>query len=302
MLPDLPVFHDRSHVKIWPALFDPRCAATKTHYALSTYIWTALQHISLKFRLTRGRTHRCSPNSLTIPHLPSSTHVQASPRYSPGAQQRLFGLSKPAAVVVASASRLSGIEMAPPDPILGVSEAFKASTSPNKLNLGVGAYRTEELQPLVLEVVKKVSNWHSTAGRPRLALHAVGRTCRPCRPQSLGVEHLAAIMSWLWSACSSGDNLLAARHSMCTWWLDAGWLHRKQRLNCCLLLQAEQKMLAAAYNKEYLPIEGLDAFRQATVKLLLGSDSAAIKEGRVAVLQVQHRLHVLSVATLQALG
>lgn len=46
--------------------------------------------------------------------------------------------------------------MAPPDPILGVSEAFKASKSPNKLNLGVGAYRTEDLQPLVLEVVKKV--------------------------------------------------------------------------------------------------------------------------------------------------
>lgn len=46
--------------------------------------------------------------------------------------------------------------MAPPDPILGVSEAFRKSTDTNKLNLGVGAYRTEELQPMVLEVVKKV--------------------------------------------------------------------------------------------------------------------------------------------------
>jgi aspartate aminotransferase len=53
-----------------------------------------------------------------------------------------------------------------------------------------------------------------------------------------------------------------------------------------LALQAEQKMLAAGYNKEYLPIEGLDVFRQATVQLLLGSNSAAVKEGRVAVLQV----------------
>lgn len=69
--------------------------------------------------------------------------------------QRVSGV-RPA--VVCSASRLSGVEMAPPDPILGVSEAFKASKSPNKLNLGVGAYRTEELQPLVLEVVKKVSS------------------------------------------------------------------------------------------------------------------------------------------------
>jgi aspartate aminotransferase len=37
-------------------------------------------------------------------------------------------------------------------------------------------------------------------------------------------------------------------------------------------------MLAAGYNKEYLPIEGLDAFRKATVDLLLGADHPAIKE------------------------
>jgi hypothetical protein len=47
------------------------------------------------------------------------------------------------------------------DPILGVSEAFKRSTDPNKLNLGVGAYRTEDLQPYVLEVVKKGERWWS---------------------------------------------------------------------------------------------------------------------------------------------
>lgn len=47
--------------------------------------------------------------------------------------------------------------MAPPDPILGVSEAFKADNDERKLNLGVGAYRTEELHPYVLNVVKKVA-------------------------------------------------------------------------------------------------------------------------------------------------
>ncbi|XP_031481322.1 aspartate aminotransferase, chloroplastic [Nymphaea colorata] len=55
-------------------------------------------------------------------------------------------------------SRFEGVTMAPPDPILGVSEAFKADTSDAKLNLGVGAYRTEELQPYVLDVVKKTEN------------------------------------------------------------------------------------------------------------------------------------------------
>lgn len=92
--------------------------------------------------------------------------------------------------------------MAPPDPILGVSEAFKADDSPDKLNLGVGAYRTDDLQPYVLEVVKK----------------------------------------------------------------------------------AERSMIDKGENKEYLPIQGLDAFRKATVELLLG-DSAAVSEGRVACLQ-----------------
>jgi hypothetical protein len=47
------------------------------------------------------------------------------------------------------ASKLAAVEMAPADPILGVSEAFKKDTSPDKLNLGVGAYRTDELQPCV---------------------------------------------------------------------------------------------------------------------------------------------------------
>ncbi|KAL9288834.1 Aspartate aminotransferase [Arabidopsis thaliana] len=60
--------------------------------------------------------------------------------------------------VAVKPSRFEGITMAPPDPILGVSEAFKADTNGMKLNLGVGAYRTEELQPYVLNVVKKAEN------------------------------------------------------------------------------------------------------------------------------------------------
>lgn len=59
--------------------------------------------------------------------------------------------------VTVNVSRFEGIPMAPPDPILGVSEAFRADNNEVKLNLGVGAYRTEDLQPYVLDVVKKVS-------------------------------------------------------------------------------------------------------------------------------------------------
>eukprot|EP00877_Chromochloris_zofingiensis_P004348 jgi/Chrzof1/13914/Cz08g17080.t1 len=54
-----------------------------------------------------------------------------------------------------SLSVWDSVPQAPPDPILGVTEAWKADADPRKLNLGVGAYRTEEGKPLVLNVVRK---------------------------------------------------------------------------------------------------------------------------------------------------
>lgn len=46
--------------------------------------------------------------------------------------------------------------MGPPDAILGITEAYKADTFPQKINLGVGAYRDDAGKPYVLEAVKKV--------------------------------------------------------------------------------------------------------------------------------------------------
>lgn len=46
--------------------------------------------------------------------------------------------------------------MGPPDPILGVTEAFKRDTNPKKMNLGVGAYRDDQGKPYVLNCVRKV--------------------------------------------------------------------------------------------------------------------------------------------------
>lgn len=47
--------------------------------------------------------------------------------------------------------------MGPPDPILGVTEAFKRDTNSKKMNLGVGAYRDDNGKPYVLPSVRKVS-------------------------------------------------------------------------------------------------------------------------------------------------
>ena len=40
-------------------------------------------------------------------------------------------------------SLFSGIEQAPADPILGITEAYRADTRPTKVNLGVGVYLDE---------------------------------------------------------------------------------------------------------------------------------------------------------------
>merc|ERR1712137_395113 len=48
----------------------------------------------------------------------------------------------------------SHVEQAPPDPILGLSQAFAADDHPKKINLGVGAYRDDQGKPFVLKCVK----------------------------------------------------------------------------------------------------------------------------------------------------
>jgi len=95
-------------------------------------------------------------------------------------------------------------EAAPADPILGLTVAYKADTHPNKLNLGIGAYRDAEGRPWVLPCVREAE------------------------------------------------------------------------------LEIAQNMGA---DKEYLPIQGLDAFRWASARLILGADAPSLAEKRVEVIQ-----------------
>ena len=50
---------------------------------------------------------------------------------------------------------LRHIKMAPADPILGLSAGYKADKFPQKVNLGIGAYRDEDGKPFVFPVVRK---------------------------------------------------------------------------------------------------------------------------------------------------
>ncbi|AWX13420.1 aromatic amino acid aminotransferase [Mergibacter septicus] len=47
------------------------------------------------------------------------------------------------------------IKQAPPDPILGLGEAFKADSRPNKVNLGIGVYKDAQGQTPIIKAVKE---------------------------------------------------------------------------------------------------------------------------------------------------
>ena len=47
----------------------------------------------------------------------------------------------------------SGVPLGPPDPIVGMVEAFKLNPHPKKVSLSVGAYRSDDNKPWVLPSV-----------------------------------------------------------------------------------------------------------------------------------------------------
>ncbi len=102
-----------------------------------------------------------------------------------------------------SASLLAGIEMAPRDPIIGVTEAFVADTNPSKVNLGVGVYCDDNGKVPVLESVRR----------------------------------------------------------------------------------AEHKLAQSPLPKNYLPIDGLQAYDLAVQHVVFGADSEAVRQGRVVTVQ-----------------
>lgn len=64
-------------------------------------------------------------------------------------------------------SVLSAVEMAPRDPILGLTEAYLADTNPKKVNLGVGVYQNENGKLPVLDCVRTVEQQISVDPQPR---------------------------------------------------------------------------------------------------------------------------------------
>ncbi|KAM7189521.1 aspartate aminotransferase, cytoplasmic [Rhypophila sp. PSN 637] len=84
---------------------------------------------------------------------PSSSTSHSSTNSS---VSRLQGIAKQMAPSTSITSfPPEAVPQAPEDPLFGLMRAYKADPSPNKVDLGIGAYRDNNAKPWVLPVVKK---------------------------------------------------------------------------------------------------------------------------------------------------
>ena len=64
-------------------------------------------------------------------------------------------------------SPLAAVDMAPKDPILGVTEAYVADQNPKKVNLGVGVYTDDNGKVPLLECVRRAEDSRVRSGAPK---------------------------------------------------------------------------------------------------------------------------------------
>ncbi len=83
------------------------------------------------------------------------------------------------------------IELAPADPILGLNDAFRKETNPEKINLGVGVYKTEKGDTPVLECVKKVEKMLVDTEKTKnyLGIQGIDEYCTLVRELVFGKNH-----------------------------------------------------------------------------------------------------------------
>lgn len=101
----------------------------------------------------RGGADSSMPLSIAARHQ-VATRLTTTTRYA-GALA-VAGQRMPSQRGYASGGVWSHVPKGPEDPILGVTLAFNKDTSPQKMNLGVGAYRDDNGKPYILPTVRKV--------------------------------------------------------------------------------------------------------------------------------------------------
>merc|ERR1719232_628454 len=115
---------------------------------------------------------------------------------SPSSIRRNSGQNFSTAEVEDDGSPFSGFKMAPPDPIVGLTEAYNNDDFPMKVNVGVGAYRCDEGMPFVLPCVRKAEailqandfdhEYSGIAGCFEFVNHALEFVYGDCKPLQEG--------------------------------------------------------------------------------------------------------------------
>mgnify|MGYP003319636187 CR=1 FL=1 len=92
----------------------------------------------------------------------------------------------------------------PPDPILGLNDAFKKDTNPKKVLLGMGAYRDNDGKPLILGCVKKAEQKIATDGMDHeyAGINGIPSYNQKCIELAYGADH-EAVKSKRIVACQS---------------------------------------------------------------------------------------------------
>ncbi|KAL2529037.1 Leucine rich repeat N-terminal domain-containing protein [Forsythia ovata] len=117
------------------------------------------------------------------------------------------------------------VEPAPKDLIIGVTKAFLANPSPNKVNVGVGAYRDDNGKPVVLECVREAER--RIAGNLNIKLHISSA--------NLIISSLCSIREAFKSQITSDPNKILAKNwsqgtSFCNWiGITCGTRHQRVR-------------------------------------------------------------------------
>jgi aromatic-amino-acid transaminase len=85
---------------------------------------------------------------------------------------------------------LAAVELAPRDPILGVTEAFNADQNPRKVNLGVGVYCDDSGRIPLLDCVKRAERELTDAAAPRgyLPIDGIAAYDREARALHFGAD------------------------------------------------------------------------------------------------------------------
>jgi aspartate aminotransferase len=90
-------------------------------------------------------------------------------------------------------STWAAVTAAPADPILGLNEAFKKDSNPNKHLLGMGVYRCDKSKPFILDCVRKAEQQildmdmdHEYAG-----IQGIDSYVAKCLTLAYGADHVA---------------------------------------------------------------------------------------------------------------